>query len=674
MQFHKGHKTWSKIDDGGAHDVHVGLLKFSWVLHEAVRQLRLLQSCRFCSSHSLQLCNRTMVDKFKDEVMNEKSSGSKSDQSGENLMNFVDRPRRRPGNPGSEMSEDKSDVETKVPITPFDFTFDDYASAPLQTQDSRNQNLGTYTFEVNGVPLIPSPWFQWRDRGWRLPHKTFFQTVHSAEPKSDLNSSLNFPGILKLEMQPLGLFDPDSLDVSATQLLDEAGSNPGSHQSKRATIIGRKQQGGPNASHLILNLEKDSEEVAAEDVNISVDLDSLIWVTTASGFQTTGFNMHVSPSMSSRPGISNNNFISVTLMDAPWSDKELQNAHLRGSKNVSLSQIPHIDFGFCGSAERRINFFIFFPRMVHKPDKARRYATLLPLCVQDLWYDKVIIPSCCETLKSYTGLSEYLPPSLQDLRNRLQFKQKSVIILDPSGVMKEVKKRIDEGGKLLSCFGSFFVVADGRGMKVATKQCIPPPASGEAHPTVTFDQIKHSLPDLSWDRMQDRTYGELYLDIGISYHCNSQEPLTGLWRIPCLKKSFTKMGSLSPKVHPLGTLAFYGGLKAEMSSKSKQDKHIISRISYCLAFETIRSPGTAEYLCSNKDIVERTPKFLDSVRKWSELFLSAQSRPFGVRDEIRGLASTVISFLPVSFEKVAFSSYSWNHTQTQNVGNINSVI
>jgi hypothetical protein len=220
--------------------------------------------------------------------------------------------------------------------------------------------------------------------------------------------------------------------------------------------------------------------------------------------------------------------------------------------------------------------------------------------------------------------------------------------------MKEVERRISEGGELLSCFGSLFVVADGRGMKVATKQCIPRGiAPNEAQPT--FEQIKYSFPDLDWDRMLDRGCGELYLDIGISYHCNSQEPLTGLWRIPFLQKSFSKMGSQSPTIHPLGTLAFYGGLKAEMSTKSKRDSHIISRISYCLAFETIRSPGTMEYLCSDKDIVNRTPKFLSSVRNWSELFLSAQSRQYGVRDEIRGLASTIISFLPLSVEKVAFS-------------------
>jgi hypothetical protein len=143
----------------------------------------------------------------------------------------------------------------------------------------------------------------------------------------------------------------------------------------------------------------------------------------------------------------------------------------------------------------------------------------------------------------------------------------------------------------------------------------------------------------------------------MSYHPNSTGPLTGLWRIPCLQKSFEKMGSLSPTVHSLGTLAFYGGLKAEMSSRSKRVFHIISRLSYCLAFEAVRTPGKEEYLCSDKDIVGRTPKFLNSLQNWSELFQSAKSQSYGVRDEMRGLASTILGFLPSSIEKVGSYFY-----------------
>lgn len=457
------------------------------------------------------------------------------------------------------------------------------------------------------------------------------------------------------KMKPLGLSQTCIHDFSAAQLLDEAGHNPGNNQSKRTLIVGREMQcHREDANYFVLNLEKDGVNLAEADITISIDLDSLIWVTTPLGFNARNLNIYLSPSMSSRAAISHNNFVHVTLMDAPQDEEELRNPRLRGYRDIPLSRIPHIEFGFCGSGERRMNSFIFFPRMIHKHQNVNRFATLIPLCVQDLWYDMVIIPSCKRILTALPGFSEYIPNSLEDIRKRTQYKQRSIFLLEPSLVMKEVQRRVNEGGELLSCFGSFFVVVDGHGIKFATKQCIGQGlAAGGVGPTL--ENIKQSFQFLDWDRMLDRQHSELYLDIGMSYHLNPPETLTGLWRIPCLQRSYEKMGSRMPAVHTLGTLTFYGGLKAEMSSKSKCNFHSVSRISYNLAFKAVRTPGTVDYLCSDKDVIDRSPKFLNSVQNWSGLFHSAKSQSYGVRDEIRGLASTILDFLPVSIEKVTLT-------------------
>ncbi len=216
--------------------------------------------------------------------------------------------------------------------------------------------------------------------------------------------------------------------------------------------------------------------------------------------------------------------------------------------------------------------------------------------------------------------------------------------------MDEIQRQIHKGGDLLSCFGSLFLVADGRGMKFATKQCLHQGFEDATDPAIKL--IKRSFPQLDWERMLDRKHGELYLDIGIFYHSDYRHPLTSLWRIPFLEKSFEVLECQSPTIHHIGTIAFYGGLKAEMKAKSKQNSHIISQIAYCLAFKTIRSPGTQEYLCSNKDIIDQSQKFLNSVQNWSELFLSAQSQFYSVQDELQGLASVILDFLPKSIEKV----------------------
>jgi len=648
---HKGHKTWVQVNEEIAQDVHTGLLKFSWVHQEAVGQLRMLQSCRSCESHSFDL--RTSVDEL--NIVEEDTNGRKSEELEENdIMDFVDTCQRQPENPGSVTSDEEEPTldDEEMPLDP---TLDDYASSPLQIQRNREDHSRIYNFDVDGVPLVPNSWFQWRDRGQRIPHKRFFQTIHAPQSSQDLNSTLCFPPISMKNMEPSGLSNSTVHDFSAAQLLYEAGNKPGDNQSRRTLIVGRERQShGEDAAHFVLNLEKDAVKMEVADIRISIDLDSLIWVTTPLGFNARDLNIHLSPSMASRVGIANNNFIRVTLMDAPQDEEEHRNPRLRGCRNVPLSQIPHIEVGFCGSGERRINSFIFFPRMIHKRENGSRFSTLVPLCVQDLWYDKVIIPSCNKILTAQPGLSEYVPLSLGDIRKRTQYKQRSIFVLEPSRLMKEVQKRVIEGGELLSCFGSFFIVMDGRGMKVATKQCIGQGlAADQGGPTM--ETIKQSFRFLDWDRMMDRQHGELYLDIGMSYHPNSPEPLTGLWRLPSLKKSFERMGSRLPTVYPLGTLAFYGGLKAEMTEKSKRNVHLISRLSYCLAFETVRNPGAQEYLCSDKDIIDRTPKFQKSVQNWAELFHSAKSQSYGVRDEIRGLASTVLDFLPGSIEKVVSS-------------------
>jgi hypothetical protein len=625
--------------------VETGLLKFSWVIREAIKQTRLLQSCWSCPGHFLE-AQELMADGLgESEDGPERSRGQ--------LQDFVYNCNQRPETPESTYGEGKlhEPQPSILADVTFDPTFDDYASSPLDSQGSQNNQLGTYSFDIDGAPLVSSEWFRWRDRGLRLPYKDFFQLIRTAEPTRSLDSLLTFTNILPHKMEPYGLSEFNSYNFSAAELLDEAGNTPGSLQSKRVLLTGQEQKlNGEDASPLILNLEKDGIHMPIQDVKISIDLDSLIWVTTLSGFQMTLVYVHLSPSLSLRAPITNNNHVYVRLLQPPRNEHERLNPDTRECHPVPLSQIPHVEFGFCGSGETRVNILILFPRMVHKPQKARRYATLLPQSVQDLWYDEVIIPSCKAVIKDNSGLTEYLPSSLHDMRKQLNYKQKSVFILNPRKLMREIQSRIHKGGDLLSCFGSPFLVADSRGMKFATKQCLYQGSNGATQPAIEL--IKGSFPQLDWERMLDRKHGELYLDIGISYHSDHRHPLTGLWRIPSLQKSFEALGCQSPTVHHMGTLGFYGGLKAEMKAKSKQNSHIISRIAYCLAFETIRSPGTQEYLCSNKDIIDRTPKFLNSVRNWSELFLSAQSRSYGVRDELRGLGSVILDFLPNSVEKV----------------------
>ena len=169
-----------------------------------------------------------------------------------------------------------------------------------------------------------------------------------------------------------------------------------------------------------------------------------------------------------------------------------------------------------------------------------------------------------------------------------------------------------------------------------------------------FELVRERFPDLHWDQMLNRDKGELYLDMGVSFHTSRyQDPLVGLWRLPSLRESFDSMGMKKGIVHHLTTLGYYGGIKAEMQLKRKQETHLVSRISYCLAFELVRNPGNGEYLSGDKDMINHSKKFVGACKNWMGLFLSGSTRSFGVRDEIRGLAHTILNHLPNAVEQAS---------------------
>ncbi len=115
--------------------------------------------------------------------------------------------------------------------------------------------IGTYTFIIDGVALVPDTWFQWRDRGLRLPHDIFFQIIKTAEAIWNLESSLIFANISHQKMEPHGLSNSDLWNFSTVQLLDEADNRPGSRQNK-CVLITDWENLQKNLQYLVLKLEK----------------------------------------------------------------------------------------------------------------------------------------------------------------------------------------------------------------------------------------------------------------------------------------------------------------------------------------------------------------------------------------------------------------------------------
>ena len=645
--FHKKYEDkWVKVALRTAEDLKIGLLNFGWVQYSLVKLLYHLDSCRTCEEHLTG-----PADFMMEELEPENSEGAQTDSSSEHGARIL---KRAKGTVSAAFGD--SAMEADQPM--FDIEDDDYFSAPIQSTVIPPVDKNIWIFGNDGMQVLPDCWAFWKDHGIRS-YSTFFQTISLEE---DVEAGFTpFPEPFPAQnYKPLSSDEVNTLELSARAMIDEAGPNPGSEESRRVFLRGKERAAGSKerpSKYLILDLEKDGVHIPPETVDISVDLDSLIWVVGPSNFKAHSLELSLTPSWDDKAAFSTHNFVYVNLVSAPRNEEELNYPLSRLVQEIRLSQIPHIPFGFSGNGERRINMYVFFPRMIHKNEKNGRYATLLPRPVQELWYDNVIIPSCNQAFNDKAGFSEYIPPSLEDLHDRTgDRRQKHMLIcnLIIDVLMQKIQCSVKNNRELLSRFGSFFILADSRGMKLATKQCVSKDSEGLDHSySADFDLVKQQFPDLDWDQMLDRTKGELYLDMGISFHSRYKEPLIGLWRLPHLRHSFDAMGTKKGVVHHLNTLGFYGGIKAEMKLKQKQGTGLVSRLAYNLVFELVRNPGCHEYLSGNKDVVHRSRNFLDSCKKWMRLFDSGIERSFGVRDEIRGLGYIVVKNLPNAVEKVS---------------------
>jgi hypothetical protein len=643
---------WDAANYTTAQELQTGFLNFDWVRRQALRHIRAVDYC---------LCKRSHIHgNFRTMLANIGSSADMEvEMEGEEPDEQIHPPTLNSHCFGhDEDDEDDDGDHSQMDSVAFDLDYDDYGSAPIKNSRAPRREPGVWTVNRDGVWILDECWSHWKDMGYRL-HPTFFTTIHSDVPIHDTLLPSPTPRTMPYCHSETWQ-EPTVLHLSGQEMLDEAGPRRDSTESQRVFVKGIERAPGAtdNATKLIgLDLEKDAIPLPEEDVNISTDLDSIIWVAPALHFQTNFLLLHLTPSNLGGPAFQTNNFVYVNLLHPPIDLEELETPRNRARSNVPLSRIPHIELGHVGEAAKRINVYAFFPRMIGKHTKSNRYSTLLPSPLQSLWFDTII--QACQKTFITAGFSEYIPTGLDEVRNHAGGNRKETMPLaNPTvvqTVIKELILSIQNDTYLLSQFGSFFIVADGRGMKMATKQCIPKIAQpGES--STMFGLIKEQFSDLDWDQMLDQSKGTLYLDLGISFHSDSTKPLVGLWRLEKLQESFSEMGTKKGCIHHFNTFAFYGGMKAEMKARSKTELHLVSRLSYCLAFELVRCPGTKDYLCPDKDIVDNSERFHKACRSWLSLFEGAVSRSFGVREEIRGIGSTIINLLPFASLKVNLST------------------
>lgn len=557
-----------------------------------------------------------------------------------------------------DTSDKGNESAQKFTDNPLFINFDDYGSAPLSTQWTPPA-LNTWTFNSSGLLLVPDWASAWKDRGYRLPPD--FDRISSKKDPTDYISRL-FPiepsetssmPDKKNDMNTDSL--QDTISMSAYSMLEEAGRVSKTKASYDVFVRG-KTRGG---DFFKLDIEKDHQPLTREQISLSVDIDSIIWVTRGKEFLCSGaLNLHLKPHYSAQLPFSANPAVYINLFQPPDDEAELKDPQSRSKVKLPLSSIPHMPFGYFGEATQQFNLYVFFPRMVHKNNNNNRAITIMPHELQDLWISEAVYKALNASMDCFPGISEYLPRSMDQLgwKARSGHGRQPTFSVSSSAVTSLLGKIhsevLDNNQDLLSRFGSFFFVLDSRGIKTLTKQ--------HASETNVFEMLQTLVPSLAWDHMKDRTNGELYLDLGISFHpINTSEPMVGLWKLSSLQSSYSLMGisKQNSKEYHHNTMQDYGGMKAQTSEGTRHHTHITKRISYNLHFEAVRQPGQQDYISTLGDAIRCNEKYVEGCQNWVKVLEAGEKHSYGVRDELRASAHVVNELFPMVMERVRISSF-----------------
>jgi hypothetical protein len=189
----------------------------------------------------------------------------------------------------------------------------------------------------------------------------------------------------------------------------------------------------------------------------------------------------------------------------------------------------------------------------------------------------------------------------------------------------------------LDHFGSHFYVLEIKGCKAFTKEVVETKGLKDTMEKV-LDNLHEEFLGLDWEYMSNRPWGELFCDVGVTYHSSDDDNqrLVGLWRLDSLEASFGAGGYLRGNIHHLNTLSLYGGLQAEMAQSRCSRTHIVFRSSYNLAYEATRQANNARDLFKEKEVYKMDDKFLSDSEGILTIYKdAAPKKSYGVRDEFR---------------------------------------
>jgi hypothetical protein len=282
----------------------------------------------------------------------------------------------------------------------FDKHFDDYEDGPT-LEDLKEipdvSNLADIDLIYIAGKIAAYPDEIKKDRGWRL-QPSFFQTFELPAPILVGQHCMPAP-ILQRSGSNNGW--NDTITVGPRQMIRMAkGEGTNMNIFLKGRAYGR--------FYLCVDMEKDAAHLSSNHIEMSLDIDSLIWITRTPQFQQA-VTVFTTPVIRNHAPISKHNHMYVNLI-VPQSEED-QTMGPRTEwweKRFRLSQLPHVAFGKIGSGSGMANILLFLPRMAHQSSRSGRWVSQVPYQIQNQLWDHVINPAM-KTISSsldhpYVGL------------------------------------------------------------------------------------------------------------------------------------------------------------------------------------------------------------------------------------------------------------------------------
>lgn len=567
-----------------------------------------------------------------------------------------------------------------------DRMFDHYEGGPtiemLLAPREINQAI---TFQPEGIQ-ISTAWVDWVDHGYRITPSAFHifyqcEPIATMEHVMPIGTSDSYNPSCQVPDRVTGAYSLNRLgsdgrgqthvtDVeifSASELIDSAQYDPPLHAECKfghnAFVRGITSHHYGDGPFLYLDLEPDAVKFSEDEIETSLDIDSIIWTTKV--FRCKGsVGIYITPPFQSKPGIfkHNHTYVEITI---PQSEAD---AHGPGgrtewlSKRFPMSAIPHTCIGRISSASSTLNLYIAFPRMIHRNPLNGRRITLIPKEVLDIFWDRLLLPSIGDCTD--VSWAPYLKHTLEEARYKARGGDgrkggwgslKTIPLSDDDfrDVQERMQARIRDGEGELSMYGSLFFILEGKGIKLLTKDGQRGRFSGPE------EALRRNLSDLDWSYMMDRRHGELLVDVGISFTPHSPDiPVVGVWRLDALEASFGAGGYKRGEIHHHNTLSRYGAMQAEMQQERSRQTHIAFRSTYNLYYEAIRSNTNQAHFASDSDAYKLSPSYMAECFDITKVVERCKEKTYGVRDEYRVSGHAARIMLENSERKVSHSRFS----------------